>query len=110
MIADQIRDGRIVMVASTLGLMGLIGYAQYSPTKFAIRGLAECLRQEFLPYGIGVSVYFVSTIHSPGYEAENKTKPKITRMIEDGEASDASPKARAAQLMKGTNGPGMRMR
>ena len=89
------------MVSSTLGLMGMIGYSQYSPTKFALRGLAECLRQELIPYGIKTSIYFVSTIKSPGYEKENLTKPAITKIIEDGDASDPSPVARAKTLIQG---------
>lgn len=101
MINNNVNDGRIIMVSSTLGLMGMIGYSQYCPTKYAIRGLAECLRQEFLPYGIGISVYFVSTIHSPGFEQENRTKPSITKLLEDGESSDASPQTRARTLIEG---------
>lgn len=89
------------MVSSTLGLMGMIGYSQYSPTKFALRGLAECLRQELIPYGIKTSIYFVSTINSPGYEKENQTKPNVTKLIEDGDPSDPSPEARARTLIKG---------
>lgn len=101
MIRNAVKDSRVVMVSSTLGLMGMIGYSQYSPTKFALRGLAECLRQELLPYGIKVSIYFVSTIASPGYEKENLTKPAITKAIEDGDPSDPSPSARAKTLIRG---------
>ena len=101
MIKNNVKNGRIVMISSTLGLMGMIGYSQYSPTKFALRGLAECLRQELIPYGIGTSIYFVSTIQSPGYEKENLSKPEITKMIEDGDPSDPSPEARAQTLLKG---------
>lgn len=101
MIRKNVKNGRIVMVSSTLGLMGMIGYTQYSPTKFALRGLAECLRQELIPYGIKTSIYFVSTIKSSGYEKENLTKPNITKMIEDGDPSDPSPEARARTLIKG---------
>ena len=82
--------------------MGMIGYSQYCPTKFALRGLAECLRQELLPHGIKTHIYFVSTIKTPGYEQENLTKPEITRKIEDGDISDQSPSARAKVLLKGT--------
>ncbi|KAF9432126.1 3-dehydrosphinganine reductase [Entomortierella beljakovae] len=39
--------GKIVMTASTMGLVGFVGYSSYTPTKFAIRGLAESLRNEF---------------------------------------------------------------
>lgn len=101
MLKNDIKKGKIVMISSTLGLMGMIGYSQYSPTKFALRGLAECLRQELMPYGIETSIYFVSTIKSPGYEKENLTKPEITKMLEDGDLSDPSPEARARTLLKG---------
>lgn len=30
--------GKIIFISSTLGLMSLIGYSQYAPTKHAIRG------------------------------------------------------------------------
>lgn len=103
MVKKSVKNGKVVMISSTLGLMGMVGYSQYSPTKFALRGLAECLRQEFIPYRIDVSIYFVSTIQSPGYEKENLTKPKITKMIEDGDPSDPSPEARAKALIKGIN-------
>lgn len=100
MIQNNIK-GKIIMTSSTLGLMGMIGYSQYSPTKFAIRGLAECLRQELLPYKIGVHVYFVATIDSPGNKVENESKPEITKIIEDGDMSDYSAESRARTLLEG---------
>lgn len=38
MVKSGIQDGKIVLVSSTLGYMGLIGYSQYTPMKHAIRG------------------------------------------------------------------------
>lgn len=93
--------GRIVLVSSTLGLMGIVGYSQYSPTKHALKGLAECLRQELMPFGIKVHIYYVATIDSPGNATENLTKPQITKMIEEGDISDASPQNRAKCLLGG---------
>lgn len=89
------------MISSTLGLTGMIGYSQYAPTKFALRGLAECLRQELLPQGIAVHVYYVATIDSPGHAQENITKPAITKLIEEGDWSDYSPASRAKTLIQG---------
>ncbi|KAG8571896.1 hypothetical protein GDO81_011821 [Engystomops pustulosus] len=40
------RLGRIVFVSSQAGQLGLFGYTAYSPTKFALRGLAEALQME----------------------------------------------------------------
>ncbi|EPZ31113.1 hypothetical protein O9G_001024 [Rozella allomycis CSF55] len=86
--------------------MNLIGYSQYSPTKHAIRSLAETLHQELQPYQIDVHIYYVSTILTPGYleerTTEEKTKPAITKIIEGTEISDASPDARAKTLIDGT--------
>lgn len=93
--------GRLVLVSSTVGLMGMVGYSQYAPTKFAVRGLGECLRQEMLPHRIKVHVYFVSTIETPGYARENATKPAITALIEGADSSDKSPGARARTLLTG---------
>lgn len=40
------RMGRIVFVSSQAGQVGLFGYTAYSPSKFALRGLAESLQME----------------------------------------------------------------
>lgn len=101
LMVDHRIKGRIVLISSTLGLTGMIGYSPYSPSKFALRGLAECLRQELLPYGIRVHIYFVATIASPGHERENQAKPAITKKIEEGDISDPSPAARAHTLLAG---------
>ncbi|KAI9505255.1 3-dehydrosphinganine reductase [Coemansia spiralis] len=81
MVAGGI-EGRIVLVSSTLGFFGLVGYAGYCATKFAVRGLAEALRMELLPHNIAVHCYFPGTIFTPGYEVENRTKPQVTKDIE----------------------------
>jgi 3-dehydrosphinganine reductase len=39
-------SGRIVFVSSQAGQIGLFGFTAYSPTKFALRGLAESLQME----------------------------------------------------------------
>ncbi|WFD36393.1 hypothetical protein MCUN1_003272 [Malassezia cuniculi] len=99
MVANN-SPGRIVFVSSVLGFMGLIGYSEYSPMKYAIRGLAECLRSELQPHNIAVHAYFPATIYSPGYEEENKTKPEITKAIEGADAG-LSPDLCAAALLAG---------
>ena len=96
-----VNEGRIIFISSTLGLTGMIGYSQYSPTKFALRGLAESLRQELLPYRIKVHIYYVATIDSPGNQAENLIKPEITKKIEEGDISDSSPATRTRTLLSG---------
>lgn len=53
-----------------------------------------------LLYGISVHAYFPATILSPGFEEENKTKPKITLEIE-GADEGLTPAACAKGLVKG---------
>ena len=40
------KQGRVVFVSSMAGQLGLFGYTAYSPSKFALRGLAESLQME----------------------------------------------------------------
>lgn len=106
---DNKIQGHLVFISSMVGLFGMIGYSQYSPMKFAIRGLAECLRQELLFHNIQVHTYFVGTINSPGLAIENQTKPEILKLLEEGEdpGSQSSghskfhPRERAKVLLKG---------
>jgi 3-dehydrosphinganine reductase len=69
------KKGQIVFVSSALGYMGFMGFASYAPSKFALVGLAECLRNELSPYNIHISVLFPSDTDTPGLKAENETKP-----------------------------------
>ncbi|OMH83596.1 3-ketodihydrosphingosine reductase TSC10 [Zancudomyces culisetae] len=92
--------GHVVLVGSTLSMLGLVGYTQYSATKFAIRGLAEALRSELILHGINVSAYYPGTILSPGYEAENKLKPEISKKIEDA-VDGLTPEQCSTALLKG---------
>jgi len=85
MISRHQKDGKILFIASQAALMSLIGYAAYSPSKFAVRGLAETLRHELLPHSIGVHIAFLGNMKSPGYEIEQRTKPEVTKRIEAGE-------------------------
>jgi 3-dehydrosphinganine reductase len=77
------RKGHIAFVSSGLGFMGIMGYASYAPTKFAIVGLAEVLRNELKPYGICLSVLFPPDTDTPGFEIENRTKPEETAMMSE---------------------------
>ncbi|KAJ2091340.1 3-dehydrosphinganine reductase [Coemansia sp. RSA 986] len=99
MVKDHVQ-GHIVLVSSMLGFFGLIGYAGYCASKFAIRGLAEALRVELQMYNINVHCYFPGTIFTPGYEAENLTKPQITKDIE-GADDGLTPEQCSRGLFKG---------
>ena len=56
-INDMLRHAlgsHIVITASMAGFLPLPGCAIYCTTKFAVRGLAECLQLDLAPQGIGV--------------------------------------------------------
>mmetsp|Transcript_9918 Transcript_9918/g.11230 ORF Transcript_9918/g.11230 Transcript_9918/m.11230 type:complete len:269 (-) Transcript_9918:10-816(-) len=76
------RSGTIVYTASILACMTCAGYSPYSPTKHAIKALADAAKIELKPYGVNVHLYLPGTILTPGYEEENKMKPEVTKKIE----------------------------
>ncbi|KAK0219392.1 hypothetical protein EDD85DRAFT_924095 [Armillaria nabsnona] len=97
------KAGKIVLVSSLLGYMSMVGYSSYAPAKHALRGLAETLRSEMVLYGISVHIFFPGTIYSPGYEVENKHKPKITLKIEETDGGQ-TPEQSAESLLNGVQG------
>ena len=62
----------------------MVGYGAYSPTKFAVRGLAESLAMELCPHGIGVSVCNPPNVDTPMYEQEMKMKPLPAKLCDEG--------------------------
>jgi 3-dehydrosphinganine reductase len=78
------RAGAIAFTSSAAGQIGLFGYTAYSPTKFALRGLAEALAMEVRPYNISVTVVYPADTDTPGYSIENEPgkKPKETILLE----------------------------
>lgn len=79
---SNIKDGKIVFVSSMLGMLSFAGWSTYAPTKFAVRGLADTLRNELKSYGIGIHIFYPGGIESPGFDTENLTKPEVTKIIE----------------------------
>jgi short-subunit dehydrogenase len=54
-------QGRLVIIGSVSGHIGSPGASPYVMSKFAVRGLAECLFHELAPHGVSV------TLISPGF-------------------------------------------
>lgn len=76
--------GRLVFVSSGAAFFGIYGYSAYAPSKFALRGLAEVLRVELAPHGIGVTVAYPPDTDTPQLAAEALTKPPATKAITAG--------------------------
>jgi NAD(P)-dependent dehydrogenase (short-subunit alcohol dehydrogenase family) len=58
------------------------GYSPYTPTKAAIRSLADTLRQGGLMYGFKSYTVYRQKIISPGFAETIATKPQITTDLE----------------------------
>jgi 3-dehydrosphinganine reductase len=71
----------LVLISSGAGLMGLIGYASYSPSKFALKGLAEALRKELKDMGVMISVAYPPDTDTPQLAKERETKPWETSLV-----------------------------
>jgi 3-dehydrosphinganine reductase len=75
------KGGYIVNTSSIAGFIGVFGYTDYCASKFAVIGFSEALRSECGKFGITVSVLCPPDTDTPGFIAENLTKPEETRII-----------------------------
>jgi 3-dehydrosphinganine reductase len=66
-------SGSIVLVGSMGGIIPVYGYTAYGSSKFAVVGLAQCLRYELKPRGIKVACFCPGEVETPGLAAERKT-------------------------------------
>lgn len=97
---EQQKEGNIILISSGAGLIGIYGYTAYSPTKFALRGLAESLRGELKPKRIKVAIVYPPDTDTPQLQAENQTKPEETKII-TGTAKTWSAEDVALAIMQG---------
>lgn len=94
------KKGYIANVSSMMGYFGIMGYATYAPTKFAIVGLAEVLRHELKPYKIHFSILYPPDTNTPGFQREEETKPKECAIMSE-KAELLSPEEVAEVFVKG---------
>jgi len=97
---QQQKKGHIVLISSGAGLIGIFGYTAYAPSKFALRGLGESLRQELKQDGIKVSLVYPPDTDTPQLAQENLTKPAETKLI-TATAETWSPEAVGAEIVRG---------
>lgn len=72
----------IIFSGSVCSLISFNGYSAYGPSKYALKGFADSIRNEFLRDGINVHIGILSSMSTPGYEIENRTKPAACEAIE----------------------------
>ena len=94
------KGGHISNVSSIAGFIGVFGYTDYCASKFAIIGFSGALKSELKQYGIALSVLCPPDTATPGFEAENRTKPEETKAIA-ANARLMHPDKVAEEFMKG---------
>ncbi len=91
--------GTLVTTSSMAGLTGVFGYTGYSASKFAVLGFSEALRRELAPTGVRVVTLCPPNTRTPGFEAENLTKPAEVLAAEEKVATLSADEV-ATALMK----------
>ena len=67
-------SGHLVFMSSLAGKVGTPRSPVYSATKFALRGLAQSLREDLRPSGVGVSAIFPGFVRDAGMFHDTQTK------------------------------------
>ncbi|WP_426229191.1 SDR family oxidoreductase [Pararhizobium sp. DWP3-4] len=75
------RSGRIMLISSGAGLIGIYGYTAYCASKFALHGFADALRSEAKPHGVNVSVCFPPDTETPQFSRELEHRPLEATVI-----------------------------
>lgn len=72
---------QIVLTGSLGGFIPVYGYTAYGASKFAVVGLAQCLRYELAPLGIGVLSFCPGEVMTPGLAAERAATHPAARAL-----------------------------
>ncbi|XP_064551069.1 3-ketodihydrosphingosine reductase [Drosophila montana] len=78
------REGIIVLTSSQAALFGIYGYGPYSASKYALRAMAETIAMESRVHGVSVTLALPCDTNTPGFEQEEKSKPRETKIISGG--------------------------
>jgi NAD(P)-dependent dehydrogenase (short-subunit alcohol dehydrogenase family) len=88
------RTGRIVLISSLGGVIGIPFQAYYSASKFALEGFAEALAYEVAPFGVHV------TLVQPGNIATDFTASRLVAQGGEGDSAYAAAMKKAVSIME----------
>ncbi|MGH8149250.1 MAG: SDR family oxidoreductase [Steroidobacteraceae bacterium] len=91
-LLEQGGDGHFVVTSSVSGLYTSGGSGCYATSKYALVGLAESLRADLAPHGIGVSVLCPGPVKSDLFESSAAVRPR--RLAATGAVSVTAPGVR----------------
>jgi len=86
------RQGQIVFINSTAGLMAAAGISQYAATKHALKALADSFREELNPLGVRVLSVFLGRTATPmqaGLCAEEGLDYRPERLIQPSQVAES---------------------
>ncbi|KAK7930981.1 NAD(P)-binding protein [Apiospora marii] len=97
----------LIFTASFLAFYSFTGYSPYSPSKAALRSLSDTLSQEVNLYAaanprepkIRLHTIFPAGILTDGFEAENRIKSDLTKLLEAGD-TPLAPEVIASRSIK----------
>jgi len=98
------RGGKIITIASTAGKVGRARFAAYCSSKFAVRGLTQCLAQELAPHNINVNAICPSLVaterihHMAGSLAPDDVDAEAYVEVMKKDAIEMSPLGRMAEV------------
>ncbi|MCB1699999.1 MAG: SDR family NAD(P)-dependent oxidoreductase [Pseudomonadales bacterium] len=90
-------EAHIVNMSSMAGLTGMKGQSSYSPTKFAVRGLSECLYVELAGTSVGITCVHPGSVATNILEAARMEESNRRKMLKFFHM--AMPAEKAAQLI-----------
>lgn len=91
----------VTCIASVAGFLGVFGYSAYSPSKFAVSGLCQVLRQELRPRGVSVTAVFPPDVDTPMLTSETPLKPPELLALSSGDGALSAARV-ARELLAGT--------
>lgn len=93
-------NAHVTYSGSICSILSFTGYAGYGPSKYALRALAETLRNELRSSKVNIHLCIISTVDTPGLKRENESKPDVCAAIE-GTASLFTPGQIAEKIFEG---------
>jgi 3-oxoacyl-[acyl-carrier protein] reductase len=82
-------SGNLICIASTSGLKGGRGSTAYSGSKFALRGMTECWRDELRRHNVRVMLINPSEVQTPFFSKMGRTMEESPRKLRGSEIADA---------------------
>ena len=83
------QSGHLLNIASTSGLKGGAGSTAYSSSKFALRGMTECWRDELRRHNVRVTLVNPSEVQTPFFEKLGRRQELSPKKLRPEEIADA---------------------